>query len=83
MARLADLTRSGSGSEADWPIASMLERLEREGLIRGKSEPLGRRRRRMFTITKAGHTALREWLCQPEAMPFELRDAGDIVRADH
>src|SRR5579862_2282898 len=55
-------------------IYPSLERLEREGLIKGKSEPLGRRRRRTFTITKAGQTALREWLRLQEPMPFELRD---------
>ena len=57
-------------------IYPSLERLEREGLIKGKSEPLGRRQRRTFTITKAGDTALREWLRQQEPMPFELRDLG-------
>jgi PadR family transcriptional regulator, regulatory protein AphA len=59
-------------------IYPSLERLERRGLINGKSEPLGRRRRRTFTITKAGQTALREWLRLQEPMPFELRDIGLI-----
>jgi PadR family transcriptional regulator, regulatory protein AphA len=57
-------------------IYPSLQRLERAGLIRGKSEPLGKRRRRTFTITKAGEIALREWLLQQEPMPFELRDIG-------
>jgi PadR family transcriptional regulator AphA len=59
-------------------IYPSLERLERRGLINGKSEPLGKRRRRTFTITKAGQTALREWLRLQEPMPFELRDIGLI-----
>lgn len=59
-------------------IYPSLERLEREGLIKGKLEPLGKRRRRTFTITKAGQTALREWLRLQEPMPFELRDIGMI-----
>ena len=57
-------------------IYPSLEQLERARLIKGKSEPLGRRRRRTFTITKAGEKALRVWLRQQEPMPFELRDIG-------
>lgn len=57
-------------------IYPSLERLERAGFIRGKSEPIGRRRRRTFTITNAGKTALREWLRRQAPIPFELRDIG-------
>jgi DNA-binding PadR family transcriptional regulator len=53
-----------------------LERLERAGLIKGKSESLGRRRRRTFTMTKAGEAVLRKWLRQSGPIPFELRDIG-------
>jgi PadR family transcriptional regulator, regulatory protein AphA len=57
-------------------IYPSLERLERAALIKGKSEPLGKRRRRTFTITSAGNKALRDWLRQHEPIPFELRDIG-------
>lgn len=57
-------------------IYPSLARLERARLIKGKSEPFGKRRRRCFTITNAGEAALREWLPRQESMPFELRDIG-------
>jgi PadR family transcriptional regulator, regulatory protein AphA len=57
-------------------IYPALERLEQEGLINGRSEPRGRRPRRVYEITPAGEEALREWLRRPEPMPFELRDIG-------
>lgn len=57
-------------------IYPSLERLERAGLVKGKAEPLGKRRRRTFTITNAGHAMLRNWLRQPGPIPFELRDVG-------
>jgi DNA-binding PadR family transcriptional regulator len=53
-----------------------LARLERAGLVRGKPEPLGRRRRRTFDLTQSGEAALREWLVREEPIPFELRDIG-------
>jgi DNA-binding PadR family transcriptional regulator len=57
-------------------IYPSLERLERAGLVRGKAEPLGKRRRRTFTITNAGRAMLRNWLRQRGPIPFELRDIG-------
>ena len=57
-------------------IYPSLERLERAGLIEGKSEPLGKRQRRTFTLTEAGEAALHEWLRTDEPLPFELRDIG-------
>lgn len=57
-------------------IYPSLARLERAGLVRGRSQPLGRRRRRTFAITKRGEIALREWLRRDRPMPFELRDIG-------
>jgi PadR family transcriptional regulator, regulatory protein AphA len=57
-------------------IYPSLERLERAGLVKGKSEAQGRRRRRTFTITSAGNTVLRDWLRERGAIPFELRDIG-------
>ncbi|MBA2615555.1 MAG: PadR family transcriptional regulator [Actinobacteria bacterium] len=52
-----------------------LRRLEEAGLIRGKSEPRGGRKRRVYELTEAGQQALREWLLDP-AMTHEVRDEG-------
>src|ERR1700722_5494680 len=57
-------------------IYPSLDRLERAALVRGRSAPQSRRRRRNFDITPQGEAALREWLSGGEAMPFELRDVG-------
>jgi DNA-binding PadR family transcriptional regulator len=57
-------------------IYPSLDRLERAALVRGRSAPQGRRRRRNFDITPQGEAALRWWLTGGEAMPFELRDIG-------
>jgi len=57
-------------------IYPSLELLERAGLVHGRSEPQGRRPRRVFEITQAGEAALEDWLRSEEPMPFELRDIG-------
>jgi DNA-binding PadR family transcriptional regulator len=57
-------------------IYPSLERLERSGLVVGRPEALGRRRRRAFAITSAGEATLQAWLRKPEPIPFELRDLG-------
>lgn len=50
-------------------------RLVTLGLATETREQEGRRRR-MFTVTDAGMTALREWLERPSRNPTELRDTG-------
>jgi PadR family transcriptional regulator AphA len=57
-------------------IYPSLERLERARLVRGRSEPQGRRPRRIYELTPAGEAALVTWLRDEEPMPFELRDIG-------
>jgi DNA-binding PadR family transcriptional regulator len=57
-------------------IYPSLERLEQYGLVRGRSEPRGRRPRRLYEITESGVAALEEWLASEQPMPFELRDIG-------
>jgi len=57
-------------------IYPSLKRLEAAKLVAGRSEPQGKRPRRDFEITAAGEAALRQWLSNEEAMPFELRDVG-------
>ncbi len=48
-------------------------RLVELGLLTEEREESGRRRR-LFTITDAGHAALRAWLGRPARQPTELRD---------
>jgi DNA-binding PadR family transcriptional regulator len=50
-----------------------LKRLERAGLVAGRSAPSGGRQRREFELTKRGRDVLLSWLEQPAQMP-ELRD---------
>jgi DNA-binding PadR family transcriptional regulator len=57
-------------------IYPSLQRLERSGLVLGRSEPQGKRPRRVFEITAAGKAALRDWLGNADAIAFELRDVG-------
>ncbi len=55
-----------------------LKRLERAGLVRGRSEPRGRQRRRLYELTAAGEQALRDWLLSDEPLTMELRDLGKL-----
>jgi DNA-binding PadR family transcriptional regulator len=57
-------------------IYPSLELLEQAGLISGRSEPTGKRPRRVFEITPRGELVLKEWLSSGEPIPFELRDTG-------
>lgn len=50
-------------------------RLAALGLVMEEREPEGRRRR-VFTITTAGESALRQWLDRPSGGSTELRDLG-------
>jgi DNA-binding PadR family transcriptional regulator len=50
-------------------------RLAALGLLSERREDDGRRRR-IFTITPAGLSALRAWLARPSQQPTELRDPG-------
>lgn len=51
------------------------ERLRQAGLVEEERET-GGRRRRLYTITAAGRTALDEWRATPADEPGELRDPG-------
>ncbi|HYQ35008.1 MAG TPA: PadR family transcriptional regulator [Mycobacterium sp.] len=55
-----------------------LAKLERDGLLTGRDEPQGNRRRRTYEHTAAGSEALRTWLRNQEPMPFELRDIAMV-----
>ncbi|MGC7101367.1 PadR family transcriptional regulator [Amycolatopsis lurida] len=53
------------------------KRLEEAGLLELEEEQHGRRRK-LYTITGEGRTALREWLSEPVNAHFELRDVAEI-----
>jgi PadR family transcriptional regulator AphA len=74
--RDADSTLRSFWTISQAQIYPLLARLERAGLVEGRSEPRGRRRRRVFTLTEDGEEALREWLRRDEPLSYELRDAG-------
>ena len=53
-----------------------LRRLEKDGLVRGQSDPRGGRARTVYELTPAGEAALDGWL-EPAPDPiFEVRDEG-------
>jgi DNA-binding PadR family transcriptional regulator len=53
-----------------------LQRLEEQGLVRGRPEPSGGRARTVYELTDAGERALVEWLRSDEQLAYELRDEG-------
>src|SRR3954469_12362367 len=72
-----------SSSRFFWTISPAqiyptLQRLERAGLARGRSEPRGRRPRRTYELTRNGEEALVEWLRRDEPLTWELRDSGTL-----
>jgi PadR family transcriptional regulator, regulatory protein AphA len=52
-----------------------LRRLEEAGLVAGRAEPRGGRRRTVYELTDAGREELRRWLTDPVEV-LELRDEG-------
>ena len=57
-------------------IYPVLAQLEEAGLVEGRSEPRGRRQRRVFNLTDSGEEVLRDWVREDERLSFELRDEG-------
>ena len=53
-----------------------LKRLEDQGLVRGRPEPLGGRARTVYELTEAGTAALQRWLESDDEPSYELRDEG-------
>jgi DNA-binding PadR family transcriptional regulator len=51
-----------------------LRRLEERGLVRARPDPRGGVKRTSYRLTKAGESALHEWLTDAESFIFELRD---------
>src|SRR5260370_21123533 len=61
-----------------WTISQVqiypsLERLERAGLITGRADPRGRRRRRVYKITGQGEAAPRPWPRTAQPTPVRPR----------
>jgi DNA-binding PadR family transcriptional regulator len=52
-----------------------LHRLEETGLVAGRAEPRGGRRRTVYELTDAGREELRRWLDE-DVEVFEVRDEG-------
>jgi PadR family transcriptional regulator AphA len=52
-----------------------LRKLEEAGLVEGRSEPRGERKRTVYTLTAAGRDELRRWLDDPVEV-LEFRDEG-------
>jgi DNA-binding PadR family transcriptional regulator len=53
------------------------ERLERMGLLAVQSEETGRRRK-VYSLTEAGRSALRDWLTSPTNVHFQMRDIAEL-----
>jgi len=52
-----------------------LKRLSEAGLVEGRDEPRGERRRTVYEITRKGEDELRDWLRRPPET-FEMREEG-------
>jgi DNA-binding PadR family transcriptional regulator len=64
--RMFTQTPIGTFSDSPGAIYPALKRLEADGLIRGRIEnSAGLRRRRIFRLTAAGTSTLKEWLSAP------------------
>jgi PadR family transcriptional regulator AphA len=51
--------------------------LERAGMLTAKQERSGRRRR-VYSLTDEGRSALREWLSEPTSETMAIRDPGQL-----
>lgn len=60
-------------------IYPLLKDLERGGLIEGRSDPVGKRQRRLYELRPEGDAALRSWLRDADLdLTFEVRDAATL-----
>jgi DNA-binding PadR family transcriptional regulator len=73
---LADRSARYFAAVSQVQIYPLLKQLERDGLVRGRSEPRGRRRRRVYELTPAGEDALVHWLRHEEELTLDVRDLG-------
>ncbi|HTJ22163.1 MAG TPA: PadR family transcriptional regulator [Gemmatimonadaceae bacterium] len=75
--KIFQTTALGRYSDSPGSIYPALARLERQGLIDGRTEQSGHRRR-VFHLTMRGRHAMTEWIEQPIAVDDLLRDAAIV-----
>ncbi len=73
--RLAAISTSHFWSLPHTQLYTECARLAGEGLLQERREREGRRRR-TYTLTRAGREALERWRSQPPTALYELRDPG-------
>lgn len=73
-------TAMGSYSDSPGAIYPALERLARQGKVRGVvEESAGLRRRRVYQVTQRGRAALKAWLKAPITRDDVMRRMGDLM----
>lgn len=75
--KIFQTTALGRYSDSPGSIYPALARLERQGLIDGRAEKSGRRRR-VFHLTRRGRQVISEWIEQPIAVDDLVRDAAIV-----
>lgn len=74
--RLADRSTRFFWGASHAQIYPQLGELRDAGLIDGREEPTGKRRRVVYRLLPEGERVLSEWLSADEPLSFELRDLG-------
>jgi PadR family transcriptional regulator AphA len=74
--RLVDVSTRFFWSASYGQIYPELRRLEARGLVEAEDYPRGGVQRRAYRLTAAGEAALHEWLTEPRAGDFSIRDEG-------
>jgi DNA-binding PadR family transcriptional regulator len=74
--RLADRSARYFAAVSQIQIYPALRELESHGLVKGRSDPRGRRPRRVYELTRAGERELVEWLRREEDLALDVRDLG-------
>jgi len=69
----------GSFSDSPGAIYPALQRLEKQGLLRGQVQEQSRRRKKVFHLTLAGTAALRRWLTQPVTRDDVIRGMEGLI----
>lgn len=76
--RMAQMSTANFWSVPHTQLYTECARLAHAGMLSERREQTGRRRR-IYRLTDSGRDALRAWLADPAAAPFELRD-GAILK---
>jgi DNA-binding PadR family transcriptional regulator len=59
-------------------IYTELDKLEKAGFLVAEDDPRNNRRRRVYSLTPDGRTALRDWLLKDEVGEFQIRDLLEL-----